>query len=144
MGEMMITHFGIGGPITLQMSLEIVKALEKGPVSVAIDLKPALEMKQLQQRLQRDFDTFSKRTFHSLLRELLPLKMIDPIMKLSGIPPEKLGNQIKAEERDRLARLLKSLRFNIKSSSSAEHRHGDSRRSFFERDRSPYPGFTID
>ena len=115
-GEMMITHFGIGGPITLQMSLDIVKALEKGPVSVAIDLKPALEMKQLQQRLQRDFDNFSKRTFHSLLRELLPLKMIDPIMKLSGIPPEKLGNQIKAEERDRLAKLLKSLRFNIKSS----------------------------
>ncbi len=55
MGEMMMTHFGIGGPITLQMSLAIVNALEKGPVSVAIDLKPALDMKQLQQRLAKRF-----------------------------------------------------------------------------------------
>jgi predicted Rossmann fold flavoprotein len=116
MGEMMMTHFGIGGPITLQMSLGIVDALEKGPVSVAIDLKPALDIKQLQQRLQRDFDTFSKRTFQNILKELLPLKLIDPIARLSGIPFEKFGSQIIAEERDRLAALLKSVRFNIKSS----------------------------
>ena len=38
LGEMMLTHFGIGGPITLQMSLAVVDALEKGPVSVSIDL----------------------------------------------------------------------------------------------------------
>jgi len=115
MGEMMLTHFGIGGPVTLQMSLAIVDALGKGPVSVAIDLKPALDMKQLQNRLQRDFDTHSKRTLNNILKELLPQKMIDPVVKLSGIFPEKQGYQINSEERDRLARLLKSLRFNIKS-----------------------------
>jgi predicted Rossmann fold flavoprotein len=116
MGEMMMTHFGIGGPITLQMSLGIVDELEKGPVSVAIDLKPALDIKQLQQRLQRDFDNYSKRTFQSILKELLPQKLIVPILKLSEIPFNKLGSQIIAEERDRLSKLLKSLRFNIKSS----------------------------
>lgn len=115
-GEMMMTHFGIGGPITLQMSLGIVKSLEKGPVSVAIDLKPALDIRQLQQRLQRDFDNFSKRSFKNILKGLLPQKMIDPIVQLSGIQPEKPGNQIEAGERNRLAGLLKSLRFNIKSS----------------------------
>jgi predicted Rossmann fold flavoprotein len=115
MGEMMMTHFGIGGPITLQMSLKIVDALEEGPVSIVIDLKPALNLKQLQQRLQRDFDNFSKRTFQNILKELLPQKLIDPIIKISGIPFDKSGSQIKAEERDRLAGLIKSLKFNIKS-----------------------------
>ena len=114
MGEMMLTHFGIGGPITLQMSLAIVDALEKGPVSVSIDLKPALNIKQLQLRLQRDFDSLSKRSFQNILKELLPQKMIAPLVKLSGIPAEKPGNQINAIERDNLANLLKSLRFNIK------------------------------
>lgn len=114
MGEMMLTHFGIGGPLTLQMSLSVVEALERGPVSVAIDLKPALNMEQLQIRLQRDFDTNSKRTFRNLLKGLLPQKMIDPFIKLSEIDPEKPGHQINAGERDRLAGLLKSLRFNIK------------------------------
>jgi predicted Rossmann fold flavoprotein len=113
-GEMMLTHFGIGGPITLQMSVKIVHALEKGPVSVAIDLKPALSLKQLQQRLQRDFDSFSKRSLQSIMKELLPQKMIDPIIKLNGISAEKLGNQINAQERAKLAVSLKSLCFNIK------------------------------
>ena len=61
MGDMMFTHFGIGGPITLQMSLAVVDALESGPVSVAIDLKPALSNKELRERLQRDFDNYGKR-----------------------------------------------------------------------------------
>jgi len=114
MGELMLTHFGIGGPITLQMSLTIVDALEKGPVSVAIDLKPGLSIKQLQQRLQRDFDSFSKRSVQNILKGLLPQKLIGPIIELSEIPAEKPGNQINAIERDRLAGLLKSLCFNIK------------------------------
>ena len=115
-GEMMLTHFGLGGPLTLLISLDIVDALENGPVSVAIDLKPALKLEQLQLRLQRDFDTFSKRTLKSLLKELLPQKMIEPVAKLSGIPADKPGHQINAKERDGLAALLKSIRFNITGS----------------------------
>jgi len=114
-GEALFTHFGIGGPVTLRMSLAIVDALEKGPVNVSIDLKPALDAGQLRQRLQRDFDTYSKRSFRSILKGLLPQKMIEPYVAMSGIPPEKTGSQITAEERDRLLGLLKSLRFNIKS-----------------------------
>jgi predicted Rossmann fold flavoprotein len=116
MGEMMLTHFGIGGPITLQMSLDIVDELENGPVSVAIDLKPALKIDQLILRLQRDFDAFSKRSLHSILKESVPLKMIDAITGLSGIPPEKLGHQINSREKEKLAGLIKSLRFNIQGS----------------------------
>jgi len=84
-------------------------------VSVSIDLKPALDAGQLRQRLQRDFDTYSKRSFRSILKGLLPQKMIDPFVTMSGIPAEKTGSQITAEEREGLLGLLKSLRFNIKS-----------------------------
>ncbi len=98
-GEMMLTHFGLGGPLTLLMSLDIVEALETGPVSVAIDLKPALDMEDLDLRLQRDFKIFSKRYFRHILKELLPQKMIGPLVELSGIPPEKPGHQINSGER---------------------------------------------
>ncbi len=115
MGEMMMTHFGIGGPITLQMSLAIVDALEHGPVSVSIDLKPALSDKELRERLQRDFDRYSKRSYRNILKGLLPQKLIEPFVEMTGIPPDKCGHQISAEERERLLRQLKSLRFNIKA-----------------------------
>ncbi|MBI4285020.1 MAG: NAD(P)/FAD-dependent oxidoreductase [Chloroflexi bacterium] len=114
-GEVMLTHFGLGGPVTLLMSLAIVDALENGPVSVAIDLKPALTHDQLRQRLQRDFDSYGKRGYRHLLKGLLPQKMIDPFVAMTAIPPDKPGHQLNAEERERLLHLLKSLRFNIKS-----------------------------
>jgi predicted flavoprotein YhiN len=114
LGEMMITHFGIGGPVTLLMSLSIVDALSEGPVSVAIDLKPALERRQLQERLQRDFDQYGKRGYRRILAGLLPLKMIEPFIQMTGIPADKPAHQITAAERDMIAGFLKSLRFNIR------------------------------
>ena len=115
MGDMMFTHFGIGGPVTLQMSLAVVDALENGPVCVAIDLKPAVGEKELRARLQRDFDSYGKRSYRNILKDLLPQKLIEPFIEMTGIPPEKCGCDITAEERERLLVLLKSLRFNIKS-----------------------------
>jgi hypothetical protein len=114
MGEMMITHFGIGGPITLLMSLAVVDAMDDGPVSVSIDLKPALDREQLRRRLQRDFDRFSGKKYGGILTGLLPAKMIEPFVEMTGIPRDKPGHQINALERERLLDHLKSLRFNIK------------------------------
>jgi predicted flavoprotein YhiN len=113
MGEMMLTHFGIGGPVTLLMSLAVADALAEGPVSVSIDLKPALDAAQLRQRLQRDFDQFSRRTLRRLMAELVPHSMIEPLLGLVGMAGDKPGHQITAAERKRILQQLKSLRFNI-------------------------------
>jgi len=115
-GEMMMTHFGIGGPVTLLMSLAVVKALEEGPVSVALYLKPALDYRQLRARLQRDLDAHGKRQCRGILAGLLPRKFVTPLAAQAGIPPDKPANQVTAAERDRLVTVLKSLCFEITSS----------------------------
>ena len=109
----MVTHFGIGGPVTLQMSLAVVEALENGPVSVSIDLKPALGEKQLRLSLQQEFDRHGKRSYGNILKELLPPKMAEPFVEMTGVSPDKPAHSINVEERERLLRCLKSLRFNI-------------------------------
>jgi predicted flavoprotein YhiN len=114
-GEMLFTHFGLGGPIILLMSLSVVEALQKCPVSILIDLKPALTREQLHKRLQRDLDKSSKRKISSIMKEYLPSKMIEPFIELTGIDKEMLAHQITAHEREKIIELLKSLRFNIKS-----------------------------
>jgi predicted flavoprotein YhiN len=114
-GEMMITHFGIGGPITLLMSLSIVDALERGPVSVSIDLFPTLDHSHLQQRLQGEFDRHGSRFLRHLLDGLLPHKLVDPFLETTGLPPDRQGHQMTVAERERLTHLVKSLRFNIKA-----------------------------
>jgi hypothetical protein len=119
-GEMIFTHFGLGGPIILLMSLAVVEALEKGLVSVLIDLKPALTREQLHKRLQRDLDNSSKKKISGIMKEYLPSKMIEPFIELTGIDKEKLAHQISAAERGKIVELFKALCFNIKSSLSVE------------------------
>jgi len=117
-GDMMMTHFGIGGPVTLLLSLAIVDALEKGQVSVAIDFKPGLTVEQLRQRLQRDFSHYGKRSYRRILEGLLPHKLVDIFVEMTGVPSEKAGSNITAGERENLLLLLKSFCFNIKSALS--------------------------
>ncbi|NPU83195.1 MAG: NAD(P)/FAD-dependent oxidoreductase [Syntrophaceae bacterium] len=115
MGEMMLTHFGIGGPVTLLMSLAVVDALKRGPVSVSIDFKPALTREQLRDRLQRDLDSHGKRTAARILEGLLPQKATGAFLRRWAIEPDKRANQVSAVEREALLGLLKSFRFNIRT-----------------------------
>jgi len=108
-GEMLFTHFGVSGPIVMDMSKNIGELLKNGPVKLFLDLKPALDFKKLDKRIQRDFQEFKGRMFKSSLKGLLPLSMIPLIIKLSGIEPEKKVDYITREERNKLVHLLKEL-----------------------------------
>ena len=117
-GDAIITHFGLSGPIVLEMSLSIIDALEKGPVSVAFDLVPDKNRETLRKELQDSLDRYSKRTYRNFLKELLPPKLAEPYVQMTGIHPDKLAHQITAEERETLLSLMKSLRFEIKGAYS--------------------------
>jgi predicted Rossmann fold flavoprotein len=113
-GEMLFTHFGVSGPAILGMSKQAVDALQSGHrVWLSIDLKPALDQSKLDARLLRDLDTYGRRQFSTVLKELLPQKLIPVCVDLTGIPPDKPANQITAEERQRLRNWLKDLRLQV-------------------------------
>ncbi|MGN1133638.1 MAG: NAD(P)/FAD-dependent oxidoreductase [Oscillospiraceae bacterium] len=114
LGEMLFTHFGLSGPLVLSASAHM-NDIEKGKYEVSIDLKPALSYEKLDERILRDFSEFPNRDFSNSLNKLLPSKMIDVIVKLSGIEPYKKVNQITHGERENLVKLLKNMRFHIKS-----------------------------
>ena len=108
-GEMLFTHFGVSGPIVMDMSKNIGTLLKNGTVKLILDLKPALDFKKLDKRIQRDFEKFKGRMFKNSLKGLLPLSMIPVMIKLSGIEPEKKVDYISREERNKLVHLLKEL-----------------------------------
>ena len=115
-GEMLFTHFGLSGPIILRLSRGIVDALsDNRTVTVSIDLKPALSESKLDARLLRDIEEHGKQQFHTLLKGLLPAKLIPVCIDLTGIAPDKPANQISAVERKRLLAWLKDFRFQVTS-----------------------------
>jgi predicted Rossmann fold flavoprotein len=113
-GEMLFTHFGVSGPIILSLSRQIVDALCQGRhVTLSIDLKPALDERKLDARLLRDLNAHGKRQFRTLLKDLLPSKLIPVCVDLTSIPPHKVGHQITAQERERLRTWLKDFRLEV-------------------------------
>lgn len=109
-GEMLFTHFGISGPIVMDMSKHIGQLLKKGDVKLWLDLKPALDFQKLDERIRRDFLEFKGRMFKNSLKKLLPSSMIGVIVRLSDIDPEKKVDYISKAERNRLVHLLKELK----------------------------------
>ena len=112
-GEMLFTHFGVSGPLILSASSYYVKKYLGQPVTLSIDLKPALNSEQLDKRILRDFEDNKNKQFKNSLDGLLPSKMIPVIIRLSGISPEKKVNEITREERGILVDLLKNLSMQI-------------------------------
>jgi len=113
-GEMLFTHFGVSGPIILSLSRQVVDALRAGHrVTLSIDLKPALDEGKLDARLLRDLDSHGKRQFRTLLKGLLPRKLIPICIDLTGIPPDRVAHQLTSEERKRLRVWLKDFRLEV-------------------------------
>ena len=106
-GEMMFAHFGVTGPVILSASAHLRK-YDISTLKLSIDLKPALDEKTLDQRLLSDFQKKSNKDLINALGELLPTKMIEPFIKLSGIDGRKKVNSITKEERRILLNTLKS------------------------------------
>lgn len=114
-GEMLFTHTGVSGPVILSASSYTTAAAKKGPLTLQIDLKPALDREQLDNRLLRDFEEQKNKAFKNALDKLLPQKLIPVIIALSGIDPEKRVHEITKEERNTLLEQIKGLRLTLKA-----------------------------
>lgn len=107
-GEMLFTHYGVSGPVLLSASSYAAKELKKGPLTLSIDLKPALTEEQLDTRLLRDFEEVINKQFKNSLNHLYPAKLVPVMIDRSQIPPEKKVNEITKEERQKIIQITKA------------------------------------
>ena len=118
-GEMLFTHFGVSGPTILSSSAHLLRVkkvdelLKNHNIKLYIDLKPALSVEELDIRVRRDFEEFKNKEFKNSLEKLLPKKMIESIVEMSGINPSKKVNEITKEVRRKLVTLLKNFEVTI-------------------------------
>lgn len=120
-GEMIFTHFGVSGPIILSGSAHLLRyknveeLFNKGSIKLIIDLKPALMYEKLDSRVLRDFNAEKNKLFRNALDNLLPKKLIEPVIELSGINENKRVNEITKEERKEIVKILKEFTITLKA-----------------------------
>lgn len=113
LGEMLFTHFGISGPLVLEMSCHLPAELAQAQVT--LDLKPGLTPEQLDLRLQRDFAAQPRKQLQNVLPGLLPLRLSALFPNLAGVSGERICGQITRGEREQLGAALKALPITLRA-----------------------------
>ena len=119
-GEMLFTHFGISGPLTLSASSHLGD-MKKHKYEAFIDLKPALSEEQLYDRITRDFALLANHAAQGALVKLLPSSMQPVMVARWGIDPATRANQITREQKRELVQLMKHWRVSIDARGDLAH-----------------------
>lgn len=116
-GEMEFTAEGItGGAIVLQVSRTAVDALIDGRrMELSVDLKPALSVEKLRNRIGREIEALGGDTpVKILLQKLLPTQLRSVIARAAGLSLSAPAGELTERERERLATILKGWRFAVR------------------------------
>lgn len=109
-GELIFTHFGVSGPLILDLSGAVISLLEEHKeVGLLIDLKPGIKCIEMENKLLREFKERGGKEIKNILADMLPFRLTPVIMKLIGVNGQKRASQIGKEERRSLAVILKAL-----------------------------------
>ncbi len=113
-GEVNFIAKALSGPVILTFSEIAVQALvEKKPVAVHLDLKPALDEKKLDARLIRDLEKRRDELMEDVLRGVLPRPLVAHCLEATGIAASQSAGTLPAKKRKKVRNWLKDLRFEI-------------------------------
>lgn len=113
-GELYFIDTGLSGPIVLEISRIAVAALdERQKVELSLDLKPALDLKKLDARLQRDLADRKFPLWLNVVEGLLPKDLIPTALAASGTAGDIPCHQITGSQRKALVKWLKDYRFKL-------------------------------
>jgi len=106
LGEMLFTHFGVSGPLVLELSSHLP---ENQPTEALLDLKPGLTHEQLSARLTRELSAAGKKQLSTVLQALLPRAFAAIFPRLCGVEGTLPCSQVSAKMREAIVQTLKAL-----------------------------------
>jgi predicted Rossmann fold flavoprotein len=113
-GDLMFTHYGLSGPVILLLSRLAVDCLQTGKgLQVSIDLLPSMDERALEAHLTAAFNESGKKQLSTILKELLPVRLVTISMEINEFAEGLTGNQVTVAERRRLRHWLKDFRLDI-------------------------------
>ncbi len=112
-GKVLFTHFGLSGPLVLNMSKGIRDLFTYAPVQLELDLYPTLDAAALDKKALEVLHNGLNKKVRNNLGNLVPPKMIPALLALTSIDPEKECNAITKSERLALVKQLKHFQLTV-------------------------------
>ncbi|MES2931397.1 MAG: aminoacetone oxidase family FAD-binding enzyme [Patescibacteria group bacterium] len=113
-GDVLLTHFGISGPLILNAAGKIADLMQEGEVTAHIDAYPLKDLGILDKHIASVFNENKNKELQNVFRSIAPMGTSDALLSLvPNIDRDKRVHSVTKEERRRLAELLKALPLTI-------------------------------
>lgn len=118
-GKLLFTHFGLSGPLVLNMATELAslrqKNARKGELMLKIDFFPDFDQQALDTDLLTRFAEQPGKKLKNATFGPLPPRLFDKVIELSKADPERTLGQISRVERLALVAVLKAFPLTFRS-----------------------------
>ncbi|MGH7224182.1 MAG: NAD(P)/FAD-dependent oxidoreductase, partial [Gemmataceae bacterium] len=112
-GSLLFAHFGLSGPVILDISRIVSGHARPETLIVEMDLSPTLAESALDEFLRVETAAAGKKQLVALLPEHLPRRLREAILSAAGLPRERKAAALSRGDRLRLVAAIKNLRLPI-------------------------------
>lgn len=112
-GRLLFTHFGVSGPLILNMSSKIRELLQGGKVLLKLDLLPETGSDVLHNSLLEIFKTDNKKKIKNSLSLFGPETLIEEVLTQAQIDKDLVNHHVSKEMRNRLVETLKGFMLTV-------------------------------
>ncbi len=106
-GSFLFTHFGLSGPVVLDVSRAVSAHPRPNALALVCDFLPEANRDALAQLLRQQAATAGKKQLVSLLPEVLPKRLLETLLAVAGIPPDRRAAEISGRDWARVVEALK-------------------------------------
>ena len=107
-GEMLFTHYGISGPLVIDIS-SILSGKDPGEFRIELDLKPGLPPEKIREKLAGMISAHGSQQIQTVTSSWFPQRLNGVFLTLCAVPAVKKCAQITSAERNALSLSMKQL-----------------------------------
>ncbi len=108
-GSLLFAHFGLSGPVALDVSRVVSGHAQPRTLTLEVDLVPGMKEAEVAEFLQRESAAAGKRQLAGVLAQQIPRRLCDSLLSLAGLPTDRTAAALSKADRARLAGLMKRL-----------------------------------
>jgi predicted Rossmann fold flavoprotein len=112
-GSLLFAHFGLSGPVVLDVSRAISGHPNSAALALAIDWLPALKEADLDGYLQRESLASGKKQLALALTNYLPRRLCDALLVQAGLAVDRKAAALSKPDRTRLVQAVKRSRLPV-------------------------------
>lgn len=113
-GKLLFTHFGVSGPMVLNMSKDVGELLKYGPVTLMLDLFPGKDGSKIKNELQTILVAESNKKLKNVLGMMIPSALVSVILEITGIDGQTFNHSVSSEDRVKLVKIMKEIPLTVK------------------------------